>query len=158
MIPIGIESYRPVFFDKGGRKATSHNGEAISEKEYRDGGGGRLGGQLRGVLGAWIEETPRILIQHEMPDVFIVKVECPEEEIIRRLKEREERFSESELNETPSLKTYYSSKEVLEEPGNEELFSGSNPIVIIYNTHTKSINIQNEIENHNLKKIIGALK
>lgn len=93
-----------------------------------------------------------------IPDVFIVRVECPEEEIIRRLKEREEKFSESELNETPSLAAYYSSKEALEEPDNEEALAGSKPIIIEYNTHTKSINISKEIENDNLKGIIRALK
>lgn len=91
------------------------------------------------------------------PDLIILLTKCPEEEIFRRLKKREEEFFDSEFNETPSVRAYHSSKEAMEFPNND-FFNGMAPIIIKYNTHTKSINIKKSVKNKNMYRIIKALK
>jgi len=97
-------------------------------------------------------------IKHK-PELFIVYVECPEEMILSRLKKRVENFSISELNETPSLAAYKSSKKVFQNPEKDTLPEECiRPVLISYSSHTKNINIGGSVQSSNLTKIINALK
>ncbi|MBI2043098.1 AAA family ATPase [Candidatus Pacearchaeota archaeon] len=91
------------------------------------------------------------------PDFFILMTECSESNILERLKDRENKFFDSEFNETPSVKAYYSSKKVIEFPDND-FFNGIAPIIIKYNTETCTVNIEKKIKNKNLVRILKVLK
>lgn len=89
-------------------------------------------------------------------DFFVIKVQCEdEEEIKRRLKERQERFSDSPLNETPSWNAYISSKKITE-PLEKDNFLGIN--IIEYDSLTGKIKKNIGRDSINLKKIMGAIK
>ncbi len=92
------------------------------------------------------------------PNIFILKIECPEEEILKRLKKRAKNFSESIFNETPSIKAYESSKIILEEPEDDTVSMNKKPIIIAYNSYNKDIKVNNRSPNNNLNLIINTLK
>ena len=91
------------------------------------------------------------------PNFFILIIECSESNILQRLKNRENNFFDSEFNETPSIRTYHSSKQALEFPDNDS-FNRLTPTIIRYNTETHKINIKKRIKNKNLLIILKALK
>ena len=91
-------------------------------------------------------------------ETFIVRIECPEEEIFKRILDRNKKFSDSELNETPSLKAYESSKKVFQNPEEDFNIYYQYPKIIKYNSHTKKISTNIPTESCNLIKIINALQ
>ena len=91
------------------------------------------------------------------PDFFILITECSESNILQRLGDRKNKFFDSEFNETPSVKTYYSSKIAMEIPDNDS-FKGITPTIIRYNTKTKMVDIGKKIKNKNIDRIIKSLE
>ena len=92
------------------------------------------------------------------PEIFIVRTECPEEEIFKRINDRHRKFSDSEFNETPSLKAYESSKKVFQDPIGDIIDNNGTPVIISYNSRTKSINVLDTKKSRNLNNIIDSLK
>lgn len=103
----------------------------------------------------WQRENLYLRIKDLNPDIFIIKVECPEEEIIRRLKKRLDDFSESNFNETPSIRAYHSGKIAMESPDGDQI---GNKTIIRYDSSSKSIKLESNGTNSNLNPILSALK
>lgn len=73
------------------------------------------------------------------PEVFVVKVTChDEDEIRRRLEDREKKFADSPLNETPSWNTYLATK-LVTETLEEDLIGGNDLSIIDYDTLQNSL-------------------
>ena len=104
----------------------------------------------------WQREEFYNSVQDINPEVFIVRVECPEEEIIKRLAKRKEEFSKSPFNETPSMKAYESCKIATEDPKQDKF--NKKPTIIYYNSHTGEISYDLTETNKNLNLLISALK
>ena len=106
----------------------------------------------------WQRENIYEKVKDLSPELFIIKVECPKNIILKRLKTRKNQFSKSEFNETPSIKAYESSKIVTEDPEEDILPNKKKPTIIKYNSYTKDINVNTQILNNNLNKIVNVLK
>lgn len=105
----------------------------------------------------WQRQLVYEKIRGSLNEIFIINILCKDEnEIKRRLKEREENFENSPFNETPSWNTYLSTKEITE-PLENDSFDKLN--IIEYDTLTKEVktNKKND-DSENFKKIINFLK
>jgi choline kinase/predicted kinase len=105
----------------------------------------------------WQRQTVYDKILKLGPEVFVLKITCDdEEEIKKRLKEREKNFKNSPLNETPSWATYLATKEVTEQIEDDETSNISG--LIEYNSLTKESKINSKnIVSENAKKILDTL-
>lgn len=104
----------------------------------------------------WQRDNISQLLNKFNCELFIVQTVCPEKEIILRLKNRKNYFSKSALNETPSIKAYFSSKEVMVNPKVDEK-SKDKTFIICFDTLSGEITMENNPKNENLSKIIGVL-
>jgi len=92
-------------------------------------------------------------------EIFVIRTICKDEgEIKRRLKEREEKFLESPINETPSWNAYISSK-IMTEPVEEDIINKEELNIIEYDTMSKEIKyVLGNPNSKNALKIISAIK
>ncbi len=102
----------------------------------------------------WQREGLYNTVKDLNPKIFIIRVECPEEQILERLTKRLEDFSKSAFNETPSMKAYESCKVATEDP---KLDNFSDKTIIHYNSHSGEVVHDFKATNDNLNLLLSAL-
>lgn len=111
-----------------------------------------------GYFFSWQRQLVYEKVKQLAPEVFILKVICPnEEEIKRRIDERASKFNDNLLNETPSWNTYIATK-MITEPLEKDTPPENIPLNIInYDTLSKEIKTFSKINSDNSTRIISAL-